>query len=102
MYKNRSDNLNTEKQAKLEILSQNQKDLQTQIKRIKQTTEKVLDKDIPLPERILALIREQIILIISTLIAIATGITTIVLSAIGDFGEGEGEEEVFHQKIKEN
>ena len=39
------DDLNTEKQARLEILSQNQKDLQTQIARIKQTLEKVLDKD---------------------------------------------------------
>ena len=43
----RLDNLNTEKQARLEILSQNRKDLQTQVARIKQTLEKVLDKNIP-------------------------------------------------------
>ena len=37
--------LNIEEQARLEILSQNKKDLQTQVARIKQTMEKVLDKD---------------------------------------------------------
>ena len=41
-----------------------------QIARIKQTVEKVLDKNTPLPERILTLIREQIVFIISTLNAI--------------------------------
>ena len=58
--------------------------------RINQTIEKVLDKDALLPERILTLIREQIVVIISTLTAIVTGITPIVLSAIGDFGGGGG------------
>ena len=37
------DNLNTEKQKRLEILSQNRKDLQMKVSRIKQTLEKVLD-----------------------------------------------------------
>ena len=36
----------------IEILSQNRKDLQTQVARIKQTIEKVLDKDTSLAERI--------------------------------------------------
>ena len=44
LYRDRLDDLNTEKQARLEILSQNRKDLQTQVARIKQTIEKVLDK----------------------------------------------------------
>ena len=43
LYKNILDHLNTEKQARLEILSQNRKDLQIQVARIKQTLEKVLD-----------------------------------------------------------
>ena len=43
-----------------------------------------------MPERILTLIREQIVFIISTLTAIVTGITTIVLSTIGNFGGGGG------------
>ena len=37
LYKDRLDALNTEKQARLEILSQNGKDFQTQVARIKQT-----------------------------------------------------------------
>ena len=53
------DNLNTEKQKRLEILSQNQKDLQMKVSRIKQTLEKVLDKNTSLAERIRALFREQ-------------------------------------------
>ena len=40
LYRDRLDDLNTEKQTRLEILSQNRKDLQTQVSRIKQTLEK--------------------------------------------------------------
>ena len=44
-----------------------------------------------MPERILTLIiREQIVTIISTITALLAGITTIVLSVIGDFGRGGG------------
>ena len=43
LYRDRLDGLNTEKQTRLEILSQNRKDLQTQVARIKQTLEKILD-----------------------------------------------------------
>ena len=45
LYQDRLDELNTEKQTRLEILSQNRKDLQTQVARIKQTFEKFLDKN---------------------------------------------------------
>ena len=45
LYRDRLDDLNTEKQARLEILLQNRKDLQTQVARIKQTLEKVLDQN---------------------------------------------------------
>ena len=41
-------------------------------------------------EKILILIHEQIITIISTLSAFSAGIATIVLSVIGDFGGGGG------------
>ena len=58
LYRDRLDDLNTEKQARLEILSQNWKDLQTQVARIKQTLEKVLDQDTSLAERIRTLFRE--------------------------------------------
>ena len=67
LYKDRLDNLNTEKQAWLEILSQNGKDLQKQVARIKQTLEKVFDQDTSLAERIRTLFREQGITIFSIL-----------------------------------
>ena len=86
LYKDRLDDLNTEKQARLEILSQNRKGLQTEAATIKQTLEEILDKDTPLPERIRTLISEMIVLIISTPTAFLTGIATIVLSAISNFG----------------
>ena len=89
LYKDRLDDLNPEKQARLEILSQDQKFLQTQDARIKQTLEKVLDKNTPLLERFLTLIREQIVTIISTRSTLSSGIAIIVLSVRGDF-EGGG------------
>ena len=65
LYRVRLDNLNTEKQARLEILSRNRKDLQTKVARIKQTLEKVLDEDVSLAERIHTLFCEQGITIFS-------------------------------------
>ena len=59
LYRDRLDDLNTEKQVRLEIISQNRKDLQTQVARIRQTIKKVLDKDASLAERIHALFHEQ-------------------------------------------
>ena len=88
LYRDRLDNLNTKNEARLEILSQNRKDLQTQFARFWQTIEKVLDKNMPLPERIRILIREQIVTMISILSALLAGIATTVLSVIGDFGGG--------------
>ena len=44
LYKDRLGDLNIKKQARLEMLSQDRKDLQTHIARIKQTLEKVRDK----------------------------------------------------------
>ena len=86
LYKDRLDDLNKEKQVRLEILSQNRKDRQTQVARITQTLEKISYKNISLAEKIRILIPEQIIVILSTLPAISAGITTIVLSVMGDFG----------------
>ena len=100
LYRDRLDNLNTKNEARLEILSQNRKDLQIQFARFWQTIEKVLDKNMPLPERIRILIREQIVTMISILSALLAGIATIVLSVIGDFG-GVGETGVSPPKDEE-
>ena len=90
LYRDRLDDLNTEKQARLERLSQNGKDFQTQVARIKQTLEKVLDKDISLAERIRTLFKEQGMTIFSILTAFSMTISTIVFAITGVFGGGRG------------
>ena len=90
LYRDRLDDLNTEKQARLEILSQNWKDLQTQVRRIKQTLEKVLDKDASLAETIRTLFREQGVTIFSILTAFSMTIATIVPAITGVFGGTAG------------
>ena len=91
LYRDRVDDLNTEKRARLEILSQNRKDLQTQVARIKQILEKVLDQNTSLAERIRTLFREQGRTIFSILTAFSMTISTIVLAITGAFGGGEAE-----------
>ena len=88
LYKDRLDDLNTEKQARLEILSQNRKDLQTQVTRIRKTIEKVLDQGVSLAKRIRTLSSEQSITIFSILTAFSMTISMIVLAVIGIFGGG--------------
>ena len=88
LYRDRLDGLNTEKQARLEILSQNRKILQIQVPRIRQTLEKVYDKDTSLAERIRTLFREQGITIFSILTALSMTISTISLAITGVFGGG--------------
>ena len=90
LYRGRLDDLNTEKHARLEIPSQNRKDLQTQVARIKQTIEKVLGKDTSLLERIRTLFHEQVITISSMLAALSMTIATIVLAIKGALGGGGG------------
>ena len=88
LYRNRLADLNTKKQARLEILSQNRKDLQTQAARIKPTLEKVLDKHTSLAERICTLFREQGITMFSILTAVSMTISSIFLAITGAFGGG--------------
>ena len=101
LYRDRLDDLNTEKQARLQMLSQNQNDLQTQAASIRQTLEKVLDKNTSLAERICTLFREQDITIFSILTAFSMTILTIALAITGNIGGGRGQEALFlHQKIR--
>ena len=88
LYRDRLDNFNTEKQARLEILSKNRKDLQTQVARIRQTLEKVLGQNTSLAERIRILFREQGVTIFSLLTAFSMTISTIVFAIVGVFGGG--------------
>ena len=86
LHRDRLDDLNTEKQARLEILSQDRKDLQTQVARIKQTIEKVLDQNTSLAERIRTLFYQQGITIFSILTALSMTTSTIALAITGVFG----------------
>ena len=90
LYRDRLADLNTEKQRRLEILSQNQKDLQTQVARIKQTLEKFLDQNTSLEERICTLFCEQGIIIFSILTALSMTISTIAIAITGVFGGSSG------------
>ena len=90
LYRDRLDDLDTEKKARLETLSQNRKDLQTQVVRIKQNIAKVLDQNTSLAERIRTLFREQGITIFSILTALSVTISTIVHAITGVFGVSGG------------
>ena len=80
LYRDRIDDLNTEKQARLEILSHNRKNLQAQVARIRQTIAKVLDQDTSLVEIIGTLFCEQGITIFSILAAFSITFSMIVLA----------------------
>ena len=61
LYKDKLDDLNAEKQARLEILSQNRIDLQMEVARIKHIKEKVLDKDMYLAEKIVPYFESRVL-----------------------------------------
>ena len=80
LYEKRLQDLKEERQARIEFLSKNRMDLQTQVARIKQTIEKILDSDTSLGEKIRTLFKEQGITIFSLLTAVSMLISTIVLA----------------------
>ena len=86
LYKDRLEDLKIKEQA---YKSQNIKNLQTQVARIKQTIEKVLHHDVSLTEIICILFCEQVIIMASVLTVLSTTIATIVL-AIKDIFGGRG------------
>ena len=65
----RIENAETEREARLEVLSMNKKELRSQVSRIKETIAKILDSNTSLAEKLRTLFREQGI----TLAAILTG-----------------------------
>ena len=85
LYRDRLDDLNTEKQARLEILSQNRKDLWTQAARIRQTLEKFLIKIHHWQKEFVPYFLNKVLLTALSMI-----ISTIVLAITGVFGGGGG------------
>ena len=85
--------MNTEKQARLEIISQNRKNLQTQVARIKHTLENIFDQDTSLAERIRTLFRQQGITIAAILASLSmtiSGIVLVITGVLGRYGRGVG------------
>ena len=72
----------------LETLSQQKRELQSQFARIRQTINKIADKDRSLKERLNILWREQGLTIVSVLTAIGMTVTTLVLALLPKGGSG--------------
>ena len=79
----RLNDLQIERNARLEVLTTNRKELSSQISRIRETIRTILNEDTTLVERLKTLFREQGITIASVLTAIGMSISTIVLALTG-------------------
>ena len=80
--------LQQERKTRLEIASQNQKQLSSQIARIRDALYDFCKDDLSLREKVKNIFREQGITIIAVITAIGTIISTLVLSLTGGGGSG--------------
>ena len=78
--------LKEERSARLEIISQNRKELSSQFSRIKQTIEKILDEDLNLKEKLKLILREHGLTITAVLTSLGLIISTIVSALTGGAG----------------
>ena len=78
--------LKEERAARLELLSQNRKELASQFSRIRQTVEKILDEDLSLREKLKLVFREHGLTITAVLTSIGLIISTIVTALTGGAG----------------
>ena len=78
--------LKEERAARLELLSQNRKELASQFSRIRQTVEKILDEDLSLREKLKLILREHGLTITAVLTSLGLIISTIVTALTGGAG----------------
>ena len=78
--------LKVERAARLELLSQNRKELASQFSRIRQTFEKILDEDLSLREKLKLVFREHGLTITAVLTSLGLIISTIVTALTGGAG----------------
>ena len=78
--------LTEERAARLELLSQNRKELASQFSRIRQTVEKILDEDLSLREKLKLVFREHRLTITAVLTSLGLIISTIVTALTGGAG----------------
>lgn len=86
--KDRLKKLNDKRNVRLEISIQYRDELATQVARIKQTLEKILDSDTSLAEKLRILFREQGITLTAIITAIVMIISTIVVAITGGSSGG--------------
>ena len=93
--------LREERSARLEIISQNRKELMaSQISRIQQTVEKILDEDLNLREKLKLILREHS-LTISAILTSAGLISTFVTSLTGGAADGSSTPPKNPNKVEE-
>jgi hypothetical protein len=98
--KDRIASLNEERQSRLEILSQNKKELASQFARIRQTVEKILDEDLTLREKIKLVFREHGLTITAVLTSLGLVISTLIGFLTGG-GAAAGTPPKHPNKLKE-
>ena len=80
--------LREERAARLEIVSQNRKELASQFSRIRQTVEKILDGDLSLREKLKLILREHGLTITAVLTSLGLIISTLVSALTGGTAGG--------------
>ena len=80
--------LKEERSARLEIVSQNRKELASQFSRIRQTVENILDEDMSLREKLKLILREHGLTITAVLTSLGLVISTIITSLTGGSAGG--------------
>ena len=93
--------LKEERAARLELLSQNRKELASQFARIRQTVEKILDGDLSLREKLKLVFREHGLTITAVLTSIGLIISTIVTALTGGSAGGSSTPPKNPNKLKE-
>ena len=93
--------LKAERSARLEIISQNRKELASQFSRIRQTVKKILDSDLSLREKLKLILREHGLTITAVLTSLGLIISTIVTALTGGAGTGSSTPPKNPNKLKE-
>ena len=93
--------LKEERAARLELLSQNRKELASQFARIRQTIEKILDGDLSLREKLKLVFREHGLTITAVLTSLGLIISTIVTALTGGSTGGSSTPPKNPNKLKE-
>ena len=99
--KKRIADLKEERAMRLEITSQNRKELASQFSRIRQTVEKILDEDLSIREKVKLVFREHGLTITAVLTSIGLIISTLINALTGGAGSGSSTPPKNPNKVKE-